>query len=183
MLSGLLVLILAVSIGYLLPSGSRTDRSKPVAETPRPQVFVEPQIQIGDSPKPKQMSGASDNSVVAEIGETPVHANQAANVQRVASSEKSDLVEESDVTVPLAFLDTPELTATEAQVTEFDTLRQQFVDLMGGPDQDPSSPDYHRRWEDAQRQLDDQFMAFFGLEAFNQQQLQAVRNSRNPTGP
>ena len=54
---------------------------------------------------------------------------------------------------------------------------------MGGSDQDPASLEYLRRWDEAQRQIDEEFMAFFGQEAFNEQQAKAVRAAGQASGP
>ena len=82
---------------------------------------------------------------------------------------------ESGVLTPVAFVDpSPDQGLTEEQLANFDFLRQEFVDLVGGPNQDPSDPQYLFRWEYAQRRLDDEFRSFFGEEALNQQQLRAV---------
>jgi hypothetical protein len=91
-----------------------------------------------------------------------------------APSAATDFAE-TEVLTPLAFVDpSPDQVLTEEQVADFDFLRQEFVELMGGPNQDPSDPQYLLRWEYAQRRLDDEFRSFFGEEALNQQQLRAV---------
>jgi type II secretory pathway component PulC len=92
---------------------------------------------------------------------------------------------ESEVSTPVAFVDpSPGQALTEEQVTEFDFMRQEFVELVGGANQDPSDPHCLLRWEYARQQLDDEFRAFFGDEAFNQQQLQAVAVAgQDPVGP
>jgi hypothetical protein len=111
-------------------------------------------------------------------------ADAAPNAIADVPSEETDS-SESEVSTPVAFVDpSPGQALTEEQVTEFDFMRQEFVELMGGPNQDPADPQYLLRWEYAQQQLDDEFRAFFGVEAFNQQQLEAVSVAgQQPVGP
>jgi hypothetical protein len=91
-----------------------------------------------------------------------------------APSAATDFAE-TEVSTPLAFVDpSPDQVLTEEEVAKYDFLRREFVELLGGPNQDPSDPQYLSRWEYAQRRLDDEFRSFFGEEALNQQQLRAV---------
>lgn len=88
----------------------------------------------------------------------------------VASEETN--VAEDEVSTPVGLIDPlPDQVLTEEQVTEFDFIRGRFLELLGGLGQDPADPQYRVRWETAQRQLDEEFRSFFGLEAFNQQQV------------
>ena len=168
-LSGLFLVAL---ISYLI--AAHTDRPKPTAEAHPPQASIEPPRPKLDLPRQEQR---------AKVSETPVPANQMATVRDPASSEESDAAAEGEAAIPVAFVDlSPELSPGEGQPAEIDFLRQQFVELMGGSDQDPASPEYRRRWDEAQRQIDEEFMAFFGQEAFNAQQVKAVRAAGQASG-
>jgi hypothetical protein len=73
----------------------------------------------------------------------------------------------------------PDQLLAEQQVNQIALMREQFVELLGGTDQDATQPQYLKRWEQAQTLLDDEFRSFFGEEMFNQQQLLSVAAS-NP---
>jgi len=85
---------------------------------------------------------------------------------------------DAQASTPVGFVDPPfpdEL--SEEQVNELSFIREQFVTLLGGVNQDPTDPTYLARWATAQRQVDEEFMSFFGEDAFNQQQLKAIASS------
>lgn len=79
------------------------------------------------------------------------------------------------VSDPIAMTDPlPDEDLSEQQVNQLAFMREQFVELLGGTDQDPTQPQYLKRWEQAQKLLDDEFRSFFGEEMFNRQQLLSV---------
>lgn len=100
--------------------------------------------------------------------------------KRVSDFDEADRPTEGEVidaqaSTPVGFVDPPfpeEL--SEEQVNELSFIREQFVTLLGGVNQDPTDPTYLARWATAQRQVDEEFMSFFGEDAFNQQQLKAI---------
>jgi hypothetical protein len=169
--SGLSLLAL---ISYLTVFRAHTDRPKPVVVAHPLQTSAKVERQKRDLPK----SGRR-----VRVSETPVPANQVATARDTISSEESDAAAEGEAAIPVAFVElSPELNSSEGQPAEIDFLRQQFVELMGGADQDPASPEYRRRWDEVQRQIDEEFMAFFGQEAFNEQQVKAVRAAGEASG-
>lgn len=165
-------LFLLAFAGYLIAVLSQTDHFKPVAVSRSPRIFVKPERQNSNSPEPLR---------IARVRRATLLLDQAPSVTNTGSSEENKITEEGDAAVPLAFVDpAAELTSGDEQLAELDYLRQEFVELVGGPNQDPATPEYRRRWDDAQRQIDEQFASFFGSEAFNEQQGKAVRYAGQP---
>src|SRR5262249_19146757 len=83
-----------------------------------------------------------------------------------------------EISRPVAFLDPVDWESlSEEQISEINFIRQQFVTLVGGIDQDPTDPSYPERWASAQKLADEEFRSFFGEEAFGQLQLQAITSS------
>jgi hypothetical protein len=77
---------------------------------------------------------------------------------------------------PVALVDPPVEGGSlrEDQVAEFDFLRQEFAELIQESGQDSTDPQYLQSWELGQELIDEEFRAFFGEEAYNQQQLRSI---------
>lgn len=58
-----------------------------------------------------------------------------------------------------------------------DKINGDFVNAVGGPDQDPNDPAYQARWDAAQAESDAQYKKFFGGRAYVQKQIQAARQA------
>ena len=57
-----------------------------------------------------------------------------------------------------------------------DRLRQQFIDEVGGPNQDPNDPAYIQRWQAAQPEIDNMLEGMIGINAYGKYELQARLN-------
>jgi hypothetical protein len=80
--------------------------------------------------------------------------------------------------MPAAMADTlPATVQTEEQAAAWEKVRADFVNAIGGEDQDPASPAYRRRWFPAQSEADQRFRLLFGDNAFVQHQLQAAHQA------
>jgi hypothetical protein len=66
---------------------------------------------------------------------------------------------------------------TDRQVAEWEKLQDDFVEAVGGPNQNPADPAYRARWISAQLANDQAFRAKFGTQAFLQQNIEAGRRS------
>ena len=81
------------------------------------------------------------------------------------------------VTLPMVLRDTlgtaPVLSADE--LNQAAAIRDQFVNDIGGPNQDPADPAYRSRWNRAQSLADDILRAKIGWEAFNKLQMIAAQ--------
>jgi hypothetical protein len=84
---------------------------------------------------------------------------------------------------PLAFrdvnLDSLGLTAVQKEAIQqaIAGIRQQFIDQIGGLNQDPSDPAYLERWRKAQPQNDDALRGWLGGKTFMAYQLAAQANA------
>jgi hypothetical protein len=58
------------------------------------------------------------------------------------------------------------LNITPEQQKVIERLRQMFVDMVGGPDQDPNDSQYLERWQKAQPAINEQLKAQLGLQFF-----------------
>lgn len=61
-------------------------------------------------------------------------------------------------------------------------LQQDFIDGIGGPNQDPLDPGYRERWLDAQNAADDQFRLFYGGRAFVQADVLRAQQAAAASG-
>ncbi len=85
--------------------------------------------------------------------------------------------EQGPYSLPLLMrsIDLSSLPLTEEQVNGISKLRNDFVDAVGGPNQDPAAPGYARRWAWAHYEFDEQLMIMLGTEMFNQLQIAAMQ--------
>jgi hypothetical protein len=175
-LAGMLGLSGLALIDCLIVFTSRPARPKPIVMTRRPQT---------DLTQPKERSEVRHKTVRLGAARPPdiVTSDTAAPIAPAsASPAEGSVMEDDEVAIPVAFFDPPpELTERDEQLAEFDSMRQQFIEAMGGPNRDPATPDYRRHWQEAQRLIDEQFSAFFGTDAFSRQQIRAIRaGARTP---
>lgn len=68
------------------------------------------------------------------------------------------------------------------QAPTLSDLQQDFIDGIGGPNQDPLDPDYRERWLDAQQSADAQFRAFYGGQAFIQADVLRAQQAAAASG-
>jgi hypothetical protein len=81
---------------------------------------------------------------------------------------------------PVAFAEaSPDPEASAEEIAEINALRQEFIEEIGGYDQDPSDPEYRKRWQVAQQFLDEQLRTELGEEVFNR--LQNERANSQPS--
>jgi len=83
------------------------------------------------------------------------------------------------VSVPLAFqsVDLSALNLNEDQRRLIASLRQDFLQQIGGANQDPNDPAYLARWQKAQPEMDNILKSMIGTSAFQNYQLQAANNA------
>jgi hypothetical protein len=81
---------------------------------------------------------------------------------------------------PVAFAeDSPNPNLSEEQIAEINALRSQFVEKVGGYNQDPSDPKYGARWEKARQLADEQLRTQLGEEAFASLQNESVTHTNS----
>lgn len=67
----------------------------------------------------------------------------------------------------------PATVQTGAQAADWEKLRGDFVNALGGANQNPANSQYRKRWAQAQSEADQRFRLLFGDNAFVQHQMQA----------
>lgn len=80
------------------------------------------------------------------------------------------------VAVPLVLqeVDLSALNLNESQKQLIASLRQDFIQQIGGLNQNPEDPDYLMRWQKAQPEMDDILKGMIGTSAFENYQLLAA---------
>jgi len=84
------------------------------------------------------------------------------------SRPNSEAESEAKAPLPLVLqsVDPGLLHITPEQQQVIDSLRQMFVDMVGGPDQDPNDPQYLERWQRAQPVINQELKAQLGVQFF-----------------
>lgn len=102
----------------------------------------------------------------------PVADNAMAHVQRV-----------QPITLPLALqpIDPTALNLTSEQLKVINDVRQNFMDEVGGANQDPNDPAYLKRWQQAQPEADGMLRGMLGNAFYQNYQGAALQNSQNLT--
>ena len=78
--------------------------------------------------------------------------------------------------MPLVFTDTgDEVQGGDGYASDIAAVQDLFIASIGGEGADPSTPEYKRKWLDAQRLADLQLRARIGAQAFAARQRAAHR--------
>jgi len=101
------------------------------------------------------------------------HIESATFVAAVNSQAASSDVSAPVSSVPLAFTTSAD-GATPSQAAALGRLRQDFVNNLGGPNQNPDTPAYAQSWQTAQSLSDSNYAQQFGWQAFVHAQLAQV---------
>ena len=135
---------------------------------------------LGPKPQPADRSPQADTS----LDGTQVIVNSSTQQTLEQESVQPDLATQTArVSIPLIFANQDvqqqanQQPLTESQQSVLDGLQQNFVDAIGGTNQNPSAPEYLRRWMDAQWQSDLQYRQKFGWQAFMAEKMQAALQS------
>lgn len=109
----------------------------------------------------------------------PVPANAATTIVDNAAAQSGGVdvpavAQNEPVRVPLIFVSSNVKQMDEVQQNAVTSLQARFVAEVG----DPNAPDYKERWAKAQDQMDDEFRAQFGIEAYNE--FQRAREASPP---
>ena len=93
------------------------------------------------------------------------------------------MAESNRVRIPLA-LSPPasSIQLTDAQKAILQDIQKDFVEAVGGPDQNPSDPAYRDRWVTAVSESDDRLRSMIGWEGFNEWQISNWALALNPPG-
>ena len=113
------------------------------------------------------------NALVAQIAAPEEEA-----ASPTAIAETAPAGPEKQILAPAVIAEAlPATVKTEEQAATWDKLRNDFVQAIGGENQDPADPAYRKRWAQAQSEADQRFRFQFGDTAFVQHQLQAQREA------
>jgi len=106
----------------------------------------------------------------------------------IAVSRTNALVAESSTqgqaarfVMPVALLDASDAGLNPQQTAILDNLRQNFVEAIGGANQDPGDSTYASRWTKAQADSDDQYRLKFGWQAFERMQRERLQHLGDPS--
>jgi len=82
---------------------------------------------------------------------------------------------DSQIIMPVVFqdVDLEKLHFSPDQLQAITSLRTQFVESVGGPNQDPSDPGYRARWQESQPEFDDLLRGMLGTEDYENYQIAA----------
>lgn len=114
----------------------------------------------------------------AEVAATEAPAAESAsNRPRPAPADQ-----DQPATPPMAFqgVDLSALNLTADQQQVIDTIRQNFVQQIGGTNQDPNDPAYLARWQKAQPVADNMLRGMLGNRVYEQYQMAQLKDAVNP---
>jgi hypothetical protein len=106
----------------------------------------------------------STGMVETSVAPSAVAGNTTSQPAALQSTAQSATRAPYPVVLQNAVLNDPNL--TEAQKAAVRQMQQQFVDAVGGPNQDPSDPNYAARWHTAQQDADEALRAQLGNQAY-----------------
>jgi hypothetical protein len=146
----------------------------PVAEAGAPEQVAENRTQldgrtaVGESP-----AGIQGGSQTAEV----------AGVTQNALQQSAHRVTVSAPAYPLVFQNVnADMGLNDSQKAAIQQLQQQFVNDVGGPNQDPSNPAYLASWQSAQNNADNMLLIYVGWQIYSKYQIEAWQNSLTSQG-
>jgi len=128
----------------------------------------------GESPSEQRTESSTDGQASRDFsGVTtidPTLSSTAPTPQMTPAQKK-----ESTSALPLVFqpVDRQAFKITPEQQEVLDRLQQEFLDQIGGPNQDPNDPQYLTRWKEAEPLIDEQLKAQLGQDFFLDYQIAA----------
>jgi hypothetical protein len=142
----------------------------PIAESTAPPLVAENRTQpdggtaIAGTPagtesagKPAEVSGGTQNAI----------------------QQTAHRVTVSAPAYPLVFqnVNADAMGLSDSQKAAIQQLQQQFVNDIGGPNQDPSNPAYLAGWQNAQNNADNMLLIYVGWQIYSKYQIEAWQNS------
>jgi hypothetical protein len=165
----------AVYFIAICPTKFSTDRIKRDSVSDSGEPFTE--ATAGEQ-SGNDFSSASSSAGAAMEGETMQTTVQGNRTQEPPKSNSQSALQtslsparEPVFQQPVAFAEaSPSPESSAEEIEEINLLRQEFIEQVGGYDQDPADPVYCHRWEMAQQLLDEQLRTELGEEVFNRLQ-------------
>lgn len=165
----------------------------PTDPTPRTADMTQPSLDQPSRRGPQQLS-VEEQKVVAEIlgagttSQSLSYHNQAPTGALIASGGRQTVTESSTVPVPLVLqpldpavpnVDPTALNVDSRQCQAISDLQQNFVDAVGGQNQNPNDPAYLKRWVRTVPESDDMLRGLLGIKYYLAYEFQAD-NSKAP---
>jgi hypothetical protein len=128
----------------------------------------------------QNLPGEEAAEIADLLGLKPDALSVAANDSSSSSSTDDEPTQDPiPASVPLVFqnLDTSSLALDDQQTQAIASLRQRFVDQVGGTNQDPNDPAYLARWQQAQPAADSMLRSVLGNQSYSQYQLMQLRQA------
>jgi hypothetical protein len=118
----------------------------------------------------QKLPGEEDAEIADLLGLKPVPAQVAAAPARLLRNQPPRT---QPVSLPLVMQnrDPATLNLNDDQKQEIANLRQQFLEEIGGTNQNPDDPAYLARWRKAQPEVDNQLQAMLGNEVYTKLQM------------
>jgi len=122
---------------------------------------------------------AADRAVLADLLDVPVSSEQSLATAVVAEASPERAQRRNNrrgkIAMPLVFenVDPVVLNLNGPQIAAIENLRQQFVDSIGGSDQNPNDPTYRDRWLKAQPEADGLLWWTLGSSGYQRYQMEA----------
>lgn len=109
-------------------------------------------------------------SLIASLLGTQPPASRAvadtARVPRIHVESQAERILNQPASTPLALqsVDPGTMNLTDTQMQTLSDIRQNFLNEIGGTNQDPNDPAYRNRWQTAQREADDMLVGMLGMK-------------------
>jgi hypothetical protein len=126
--------------------------------------------QVVPFPQPDSAPGASQQSAMIESAPLPLAFFALPPQQQSTAPAPSQAVQAASATSTAS--SSPDSAALES-------IKEKFMQDIGGPNQDPNDPAYLARWKTALEESDARFRATFGREAFIQYDLLRSQTASN----
>jgi hypothetical protein len=129
----------------------------------------------------QQLPGAETAEIADLLGWQSSPAQAATLVDSSSHNQHQPLDRPVSAPLVLRDLDLTTLNLKPQQIQVINDVRQNFINEIGGPNQDPNDPAYLERWQKAQSAADDMLRGMLGTEFYLNYQLAAAENGQNPT--
>lgn len=113
------------------------------------------------------------------LGLKPAPVQMAGNDSSAAGDDQGE-DDQPAATMPEAFqnIDTTALGLDDDQMQAIAALQKQFVDQVGGTNQDPNDPAYLARWQQAQPGADSMLRAIMGSQTYARYQMMQLKQAQ-----
>lgn len=176
MTRALLIASAALNLILLAVIGERTLQPAPItASTGSEQPAAREPVAL---PETHASLAAASNFSAQDSTPSQLATSQETAASPQSSAEPATGVEDEPepAKMPLVFAaPDPSLQLDENATARLELLRERFMTEIGGPNQNPTDPQYYDRWQKAQAEVDQQLKIDLGQELYNKLQMSAQR--------